>query len=86
MLLVKSFRLEPSLTEALEDCPWLDQQVLFPSRSLLVCGTFHVFRPHRGPSGRLLLACHRRQGLGARGDDLSGAVAAKPGERRAFQC
>ena len=82
MLLVKSFRLEPSRMEAMEDCRWLDQQVLLPSHSHPVCVTSHFFRPHRGPSGSLLLACHLRQGLGARGGGLNGAVVADPGGRR----
>ena len=75
-------RLEPCRIDAIEDWPWLDQQVLRTSRSHQVCMTCHFCRPHPGPRGCLLLACHLRQGRGARGGGLSGAGVADPGGRR----
>ena len=37
-------RLQPSRDEAIEDWPWLDQDVLRSSRSRQVCMTCHFFR------------------------------------------
>ena len=50
---------------AIEDWPWLDQDVLRSSRSRSrqVCMTFHFFRHHPGPNGIPLLCCQLDQGL-----------------------
>ena len=64
-------RLQPFRDEAIEDWPWLDQDVLRTSRSLLVCMTCHFVRHHPGPSGISLLTCLLHQGLIAQGEHLS---------------
>jgi len=63
--------LEPSRIEAIEDWPWLDQQVLRSSRSHRVCMTCHFFRHHPGPDCIPLLTCHFHQGLIAHGEHLT---------------
>jgi len=64
-------RLRPSRDEAIEDWPWLDQDVLRSSRSRQVCMTRHVFRHHLGLNGIPLLTCHLHQGLMAHGEHLT---------------
>jgi len=64
-------RLEPSRDEAIEDWPWLDQEVLRRSRSHQVCMTCHFFRHHPGPDSIPLLTCHLHQGLIAHGENLT---------------
>jgi hypothetical protein len=64
-------RLEPSRIDAIEDWPWLDQQVLRTSRSHQVCMTCHFFRHHPGPESIPLLTCHLHQGLIAHGEHLT---------------
>ena len=64
-------RLQPSRDEAIEDWPWLDQDVLRSSRSRQVCMTCHFFRHHPGPNCIPLLTCHLHQGLIAHGEHLT---------------
>jgi hypothetical protein len=64
-------RLEPSRIDAIEDWPWLDQEVLRTSRSHQVCMTCHFFRHHPGPDSIPLLTCHLHQGLIAHGEHLT---------------
>ena len=64
-------RLEPCRIDAIEDWPWLDQQVLHTSRSHQVCMTCHFFRHHPGPNSIPLLTCHLHQGLIAQGEHLT---------------
>ena len=64
-------RLEPCRIDAIEDWPWLDQQVLRTSRSHQVCMTCHLFRHHPGPDGIPLLTFHLHQGLIAHGEHLT---------------
>jgi hypothetical protein len=68
---VKISRLQPSRMEAIEDWPWLDQEVLRTSRSRQVCMTCHFFRHHPGPNCIPLLTCHLHQGLIAHGEHLT---------------
>ena len=58
MLPVNISRLQPSRLQAIEDWPWLDQDVLRTSRSRQVCMTCHFFRHHPEPDDIPLLACH----------------------------
>ncbi len=71
MVPVPLSRLQPSRDEAIEDWPWLDQDVLRSSRSRQVCMTCHFFRHHPGPNCILLLTCHLHQGLIAHGEHLT---------------
>lgn len=64
-------RLEPCRIDAIEDWPWLDQQVLRTSRSHQVCMTCYLFRHYPGPDGIPLLTCHLHQGLIAHGEHLT---------------
>ena len=64
-------RLQPSRLDAIEDWPWLDQDVLRSSRSRQLCMTCHFFRHHLGPNGIPLLTCHLHQGLIAHGEHLT---------------
>jgi hypothetical protein len=64
-------RLEPSRLDAIEDWPWLDQEVHHTSCSHQVCMTCHFFRHHPGPNGIPLLTCHLHQGLIAHGEHLT---------------
>jgi len=64
-------RLEPSRIDAIEDWPWLDQEVLHTSRSHQVCMTCHFLRHHPGPDSLPLLTCHLHQGLIAHGEHLT---------------
>jgi len=64
-------RLEPSRIDAIEDWPWLDQEVLLTSRSHQVCMTCHFLRHHPGPDSIPLLTCHLHQGLIAHGEHLT---------------
>jgi hypothetical protein len=64
-------RLQPSRNDAIEDWPWLDQDVLRSSRSRQVCMTGHFFRHHPGPNCIPLLTCHLHQGLIAHGEHLT---------------
>jgi len=67
---VNNSRLEPSRPKAIEDWPWLDEEVLRTSRSHQVCMTCHLFRHQPGPDGIPLLTCHLHQGLIAHGEHL----------------
>ena len=71
MVPVPLSRLQPSRDEAIEDWPWLDQDVLRSSRSRQVCMTCHFFRHHPGPNCIPLLTCHLHQGLIAHGEHLT---------------
>ena len=71
MVPVPLSRLQPSRIDAIEDWPWLDQDVLRSSRSRQVCMTCHFFRHHRGPNCIPLLTCHLHQGLIAHGEHLT---------------
>ena len=68
---VKISRLQPYRLEAIEDWPWLDQDVLRTRRSRQVCMTCHFFRLHPEPDGIPLLACQLHQGLIAHGEHLT---------------
>ena len=63
--------LQPSRIDAIEDWPWLDQDVLRSSRSRQACMTCHFFRHHPGPNCIPLLTCHLHQGLIAHGEHLT---------------
>ena len=63
--------LQPSHMDAIEDWPWLDQDVLRSSRSRQVCMTCHFFRHHPGPNCIPPLTCHLHQGLIAHGEHLT---------------
>ncbi len=59
--------------EAAGDCeawPYLDRDVLRPSRSRKVCMTCHWFRHHAGPECIPVLTCQLHQGLIAQGEHL----------------
>ena len=71
MVPVNISRLQPSRLEAIEDWPWLDQDVLRSSRSRQVCMTCHFFHQHPVPDDIPLLACHLHQGLIAHGEHLT---------------
>ena len=71
MVPVNISRLQPSRLQAIEDWPWLDQEVLRTSRSRQVCMTCHFFRHHPEPDDIPLLACHLHQGLIAHGEHLT---------------
>jgi hypothetical protein len=71
MVPVPLSHLEPSRIDAIEDWPWLDQDVLRTSRSRQVCMTCHFFRHHPGPDCIPLLTCHLHQGLIAHGEHLT---------------
>ena len=64
-------RLQPSCLDAIEDWPWLDQNVFRSSRSRQACMTCHFFRHHPGPNGIPLLTCHLHQRLIACGKHLT---------------
>ena len=49
MVAVPLSRLQPSGNGAIEDWPWLDQDVLRSSRSRQVWMTCHLFRHHPSP-------------------------------------
>ena len=71
MVPVNISRPQPSRLQAIEDWPWLDQEVLRTSRSRQVCMTCHFFRHHPEPDDIPLLACHLHQGLIAHGEHLT---------------
>ncbi|CAK6689018.1 hypothetical protein BBFGKLBO_00531 [Synechococcus sp. CBW1107] len=50
--------LVPSRSDSVEDWPYLDQDVLHPSRSRKVCLTCHWLRHHAGTNCIPLLTCH----------------------------
>ena len=59
--------------EAAGDCeawPYLEQDVLRPSRSRKVCMTCHWFQHHARPQCIPLLTCQLHQGLIGQGDHL----------------
>jgi hypothetical protein len=56
--------------DPVEEWPYLDQEVLVPSRSRRVCLTCHFFRHHAGPNCIPLLTCQLHQGLIAQGEHL----------------
>jgi hypothetical protein len=64
-------RLQPSRPEPIEQWPWLDQEVLIPSRSRQVCLTCHFFRHHPAPECIPLLTCQLHQGLIAHGEHIT---------------
>ena len=64
-------RLQPSRPEPIEQWPWLDQDVLIPSRSRQVCLTCHFFRHHPAPGCIPLLTCQLHQGLIAHGEHIT---------------
>jgi hypothetical protein len=69
----RSSRSVAAAVEAAGDCeawPYLDQDVLRPSRSRKVCMTCHWFRHHAGAQCIPLLTCQLHQGLIAQGDHL----------------
>jgi hypothetical protein len=68
---VPLFHLKPSRIEAIEDWPWLDQEVLRTSRNRQVCMTCHFFRHHPGPNCIPLLTCQLHQRLIAHGEHLT---------------
>jgi hypothetical protein len=61
-------RLEPSRIDAIEDWPWLDQDVFRSSRSRQACMSCHFFRHHPGANCNPLLTCHLHGGLIAHGE------------------
>lgn len=63
-------RLQGSREEPIEDWPYLDQEMLEPTRSRMVCMTCHWFRHHVVPNGIPMLTCQLHQGLIAHGDHL----------------
>jgi hypothetical protein len=71
MVPVPLSRLQPSRIDAIEDWPWLDQDVLRSSRSRQVCMTYHFFQHQPGPECIPLLTCHLHQGLIAHGEHLT---------------
>jgi hypothetical protein len=69
----RSARSVAAAVEAAGDCeawPYLDEDVLRPSRSRKVCMTCHWFRHHPGAQCIPLLTCQLHQGLIAQGDHL----------------
>jgi hypothetical protein len=68
-----STRSVAAAVEAAGDCeawPYLDRDVLRPSRSRKVCMTCHWFRHHAGAQCIPLLTCQLHKGLIAEGDHL----------------
>ena len=68
-----SARSVTAAVEAAGDCeawPYLDGDVLRPSRSRKVCMACHWFRHHAGAQCIPLLTCQLHQGLIAQGDHL----------------
>jgi hypothetical protein len=59
-----------TLDQPVEEWPFLDQQVLVPSRSRKVCMTCHWFRHHSGVNCIPLLTCQLHQGQIAQGEHL----------------
>ena len=59
-----------SRDELIEEWPYLDQQVLVPTRSRKVCLTCHFFRHRAGVNCIPLLTCQLHQGLIAQGEHL----------------
>lgn len=57
--------------DPVEEWPYLDQDVLVPTRSRRVCMTCHWFRHHAGPNCIPLLTCQSYQGLLAQGEHLT---------------
>jgi len=64
-------RLQPSRIDAIEDWPWVDQDMLRSSRSRQVCMSCHFLRYHPGPNCIPVLTCHLHQGLIAHGEHLT---------------
>ncbi len=56
---------------AIEEWPYLDQELLLSSRSHRVCMTCHWFRHHAGPHCIPLLTCQLHRGLIAHGEHLT---------------
>jgi len=70
----RSARSVAAAVEAAGDCevwPYLDGDVLRPSRSRKVCMTCHWFRHQAGAQCIPLLTCQLHQGLIAQGDHLT---------------
>lgn len=55
----------------IEEWPYLDEEVLRPSRSRKVCLTCHFFRHYAGANCIPLLTCQLHQGLLAQGDHIT---------------
>jgi hypothetical protein len=69
----RSARSMAAAVEPAGDCevwPYLDEEVLRPSRSRKVCMTCHWFRHYAGAQCIPLLACQLYQGLIVQGDHL----------------
>jgi len=69
----RSARSVAAAVEAAGDCeawPYLDEDVLRPSRSRKVCMTCHWFRYHPGADCIPVLTCHLHHGLIALGEHL----------------
>jgi hypothetical protein len=56
---------------AVEEWPYLDQEMLLQARSRKVCMTCHWFRHHAEVNGIPVLTCQLHQGLIAQGEDLT---------------
>jgi hypothetical protein len=66
-------RIRATSVAAGSDCeawPYLDEDVLRPSRSRKVCMTCHWFRYHPGADCIPVLTCHLHHGLIAQGEHL----------------
>ena len=66
-------RIRPTAVAAGSDCeawPYLDEDVLRPSRSRKVCMTCHWFRHHPGADCIPVLTCQLHNGLIAQGEHL----------------
>ncbi|KEF41399.1 MAG: galactose oxidase [Cyanobium sp. CACIAM 14] len=59
-----------SSDQPIEEWPFLDEQLLVPSRSLRVCMTCHWFRHYSGVNCIPLLTCQLHQGLIPQGAHL----------------
>jgi hypothetical protein len=57
--------------QPIEEWPFLDPDLLQPSRSRRVCMTCHFFRHHSGVNCIPLLTCQLHQGLIAHGEHLT---------------
>ncbi|MGL6134328.1 MAG: galactose oxidase [Prochlorococcaceae cyanobacterium] len=60
-----------TLDQPVEEWPFLDQQVLVPSRSRHVCMTCYWFRHHAGVNSIPVLTYQLHQGLIAHGEHLT---------------
>ncbi|MFO8237213.1 MAG: galactose oxidase [Prochlorococcaceae cyanobacterium] len=60
-----------SLEQPIDAWPFLERDLLLPSRSRKVCMTCHWFRHHSGVNCIPLLTCQLHQGLLAQGEHLT---------------